>query len=104
MKFAIIFLLAFELHLKAQAQLIVGVTDRAVYTDFATFTVPAAAGFTYEVTLNDTAVAAGVSQVVNVMDYYDLVARRTQVSDGSITSQSVRFGFFATRQPGGRID
>ena len=56
----------------AQAQFITGVVDRTIYTDSATFTVNTNAGFAYEVMLNDAPVPAGVSRVVNVMDFYEL--------------------------------
>src|SRR5437868_11014286 len=75
----------------APAQLITGVADRTSYTDIATFNVPTNAGFTYQVTLNGIPVAAGISQSVTRMDYYDLVATRTQISDGSVSNQLVRF-------------
>ncbi len=74
-----------------RAQLIVGVSDRASYTDSVSFNVPTNSGFTYQVTLNGVPVAAGVSHVLNRMDYYDLFARRTQISDGAVASQLVRF-------------
>src|SRR4051812_981992 len=82
---------AFFLALTAHAQLITGVADRTVYTDSATFNVATAAGFTYEVTLNGTPVPAGSPQTVRRMDYYDLLARRTQISDGTVVSQLIRF-------------
>jgi hypothetical protein len=77
--------------LAAQAQLISGVTDRITYTDAATFNVATNAGYTYAVTLNGAPIAAGVSHTIRRMDYYDLVARRTQVSDGAVVNQLVRF-------------
>src|SRR5688572_10659810 len=46
--------------LSIHAQLINGVSDRVVYTDQASFSVPTNAGFTYQVTLNGMPVAAGV--------------------------------------------
>ena len=94
----LVILLAFALPLAANAQLIVGVTDPSVYTDSVTFTVPLAAGFTYDVRLNDTAVTPGVATVVNVMDYYDLAARRTDLSDGSVANQTVRFIVLSSRR------
>src|SRR5437899_9670314 len=75
----------------ASAQLITGVADRTTYTDSATFNVPTNIGYTYQVTLNDIPVAAGVSQTVTRMDYYDLLAKRTQISDGSVSNQLIRF-------------
>lgn len=86
-----LFVLLFAATLSLQAQLINGVADRGVYTDSISFNVPVLAGYTYEVTLNGAPVAAGVSHVVNRMDYYDLAARRRQTSDGSVVSQLVRF-------------
>ena len=55
-------------------------------------------GYTYEVKLNDATITAGAPHVVNVMDYYDLVARRTQLSDGSVTNQTVRFIVVSSRR------
>jgi hypothetical protein len=91
MKAISLLLLSLSLAFNAQAQLISGVTDRTSYTDVATFNVPTNTGFTYEVTLNGAPVPAGVSQSVRRMDYYDLVAKRTQLSDGSVVSQLIRF-------------
>ncbi len=98
LKLALVILLAFTRCLHAQVSLIVGVTDRTVYTDTATFTVPTVEGFTYEVMLNDKPVAAGVPQVVTAMDYYDLVVQRTQASDGSSARQAVRFIVVSSRR------
>jgi len=83
--------LAFFSAWSVQAQLITGVADRTVYTDTATFNVATSAGFTYEVTLNGLPVPAGSPQTIRRMDYYDLLARRTQISDGSVVSQLIRF-------------
>jgi len=83
--------LAFCAAWTAQGQFVVGITDRQIFTDTASFSVPTNAGFTYEVTLNGTNLPAGVTHVVNRMDYYDLVVRRTQLSDQSSFSQLVRF-------------
>lgn len=83
--------LALVLALSAQAQLINGVVDRASYTDAATFNVPTNAGFVYEVRLNGTAVAAGVSHTIRRMDYYDLWVRRTLSGGGGESNQLVRF-------------
>lgn len=89
---ALLFLaLAFTATPDARAQLISGVTDRSIYTDSVSFNVATNAGFTYEVTLNGITVAPGVSHLVNRMDYYDVAARRTQISDGAIVNQLVRF-------------
>src|SRR6185436_12207752 len=75
----------------AQSLTIDGVTDRANYRDRVGFRVQTIAGFTYEVTLNGKPVPAGVTNFVEVMDYYDLVVRRTQTSDGTVTNRLVRF-------------
>ena len=85
------FVLAFAFAWNAPAQFISGVSDRVTYTDAATFTVATNVGFTYAVTLNGIPVAAGVSQTITRMDYYDLLVRRTQNSDGAVASQLVRF-------------
>lgn len=75
----------------ASAQLITGVADRTIYTDSATYAVPMQPGFTYDVTLNDAPVAAGVTNVINVMDYYELAARQTEMASGTVTTQLVKF-------------
>lgn len=83
----------------ARAQITIqGVADRTTYTDSAAFRVVTNAGFTYEVTLNGLPVAAGVTHTVTVMDYYDLAVRRTQISDGSVTSALVRFIVLSSRR------
>ncbi|HUS34225.1 MAG TPA: hypothetical protein VM680_02620, partial [Verrucomicrobiae bacterium] len=77
MKITLSLLLAlFSIH-TGSAQLITGAVDRTIYTDSATYSVPTEPGFTYSVTLNNAPVAAGVTNVVSVMDYYELDARRT---------------------------
>lgn len=82
----------------APAQLITGVVDRTIYTDTATYSVATQAGFSYVVTLNNAPVAAGVTNVVNVMDYYELDARRTELSSGVIVTQLVRFIVLSSRR------
>ena len=75
-----------------QAQItITGVADRTSYTDSATFQVVAQPGFTYKVTLNGKPVAAGVSQTVTTMDYYDLAVSRTEIATDDVTNALVRF-------------
>jgi hypothetical protein len=90
-KIGSLFALGMILAGNAHAQLISGVTDRITYTDSATFTVATNVGFTYAVTLNGAPIAAGVSQTITRMDYYDLVAQRTQNSNGAVSNQLVRF-------------
>ena len=75
----------------AQTLTIDGVTDRSNFRDRVGFRVRTDAGFTYVVTLNGKPVPAGVTNFVDVMDYYDLVVRRTQTSDGTVTNRLVRF-------------
>ena len=75
----------------AQTLTIDGVTDRSNFRDRVGFRVQTNAGFTYVVTLNGKPVPAGVTNIVDVMDYYDLVARRTQTSDGAVANRLVRF-------------
>ena len=75
----------------AQTLTIDGVTDRSNFRDRVGFRVQTNVGFTYAVTLNGKPVPAGVTNVVDVMDYYDLVVGRTQTSDGSVTNRLVRF-------------
>ena len=74
----------------AQTLTIDGVTDRSNFRDRVGFRVQTNAGFTYAVTLNGKPVPAGVTNFVDVMDYYDLVVRRTQTSDGTVTNRLVR--------------
>ena len=75
----------------AQTLTIDGVTDRSNFRDRAAFRVQTNVGFTYAVTLNGKPVPAGVTNIVDVMDYYDLAVSRTQTSNGSVTNRLVRF-------------
>jgi len=84
-------LAALLLATSVDAQLINGVTDRMVYTDQASFTVPTNAGYTYEVTLNGTPVVGGVTHTIRRADYYDLFARRVANVGGAVSNQLVRF-------------
>ncbi len=77
--------------LTVHAQLINGVSDRVVYTDQASFSIPTNTGYTYEVTLNGMPVAAGVTHTITRVDYYDLFTRRVLTSGGVVSSQLVRF-------------
>ncbi|HUS36909.1 MAG TPA: hypothetical protein VM680_16310, partial [Verrucomicrobiae bacterium] len=67
-------------------------------TDSATYSVPTEPGFTYSVTLNNAPVAAGVTNVVSVMDYYELDARRTELSSGLVVTQFVKFIVLSSRR------
>src|SRR5687767_12485441 len=77
--------------LGVHGQLVNGVSDRVVYTDQASFSVPTNAGYTYQVTLNGMPVAAGVTHTIRRVDYYDLFARRVLNEGGVVSSQLVRF-------------
>jgi hypothetical protein len=89
--------LAFAAEIKAQIT-IQGVLDRTTYTDSAAFRVVTNAGFTYEVTLNGRPIAAGVTNNVGVMDYYDLAVRQTRLSDGAVSNVLVRFIVLSSRR------
>jgi hypothetical protein len=82
----------------ASGQLITGVVDRTIYTDSATYSVATEPGFTYAVTLNSAPVAAGITNVVTVMDYYELDARRTDSSSGVVVTQFVKFIVVSSRR------
>jgi hypothetical protein len=82
----------------ASAQLITGVVDRTIYTDTVTYSVATQPGFSYVVTLNNTPVVAGVTNVVTVMDYYELDARRTELSSGVVVTQQVKFIVLSSRR------
>jgi hypothetical protein len=86
------------LPLCAQTLTVQGVADRANYRDSATFRIVADPGFTYLATLNGVPVPAGVSNTVSVMDYYDLVVRRTQTSSGTVTNALIRFIIESSRR------
>ncbi|MFM1769345.1 MAG: hypothetical protein RJA22_1874 [Verrucomicrobiota bacterium] len=88
---ALLFLLALAFPATAQTLTVSGVTDRTQYRDRASFIVLTNAGFTYDVRLNGKPVPAGVTNTTLIMDYYDLVARRTQISDGAVTNVLIRF-------------
>src|SRR5512135_1235301 len=57
-----------------------GIADKAVYTDTATFTVVTQANYSYSATLNGAPVPTGMAGKVTRMDYYDLLAWRTNLS------------------------
>ena len=74
-----------------------GVTDKGVYTDTATLTVVTQAGYRYSATLNNSPVAVGAAVTVNRMDYYDLLAWRTNLSAPfDVTNVLVRFIILAS--------
>src|SRR6476660_8366475 len=78
--------------ISAQAQLTVtGVSDKTVYTDTVTFTVPAQPGFTYSIHLNSNSVPDGVSTTVNQADYYELYIQRTETATATLSNRLVRF-------------
>src|SRR5262249_10212603 len=78
--------------LSAQAQLTVnGVSDKTVYTDKVTFTVPTQPGFTYLIHLNSNAVPVGVAVLVNQPDYYELYVQRTETATSLVSNRLVRF-------------
>ena len=85
------------------AQILVnGVSDRATYTDSATFTVPAEAGYTYVISLNTNSVPPGVGRTITQPDYYELAIRRTQTSTGTVSNRLVRF-IVAAGERGGTV-
>ncbi|HTD66608.1 MAG TPA: hypothetical protein VK846_08780, partial [Candidatus Limnocylindria bacterium] len=84
-------LLLWAVGANSQSIVIDGVTDRSTYTDSVALRVQTNAGFSYEVTLNGAAIAAGVFHTVNKMDYYDLAVRRTNTAGSEVTNVLVRF-------------
>ena len=71
---------------------ITGVTDKTVYTDTATLTVVAQAGYSYSATLNNQPVPVGTAVAVQRMDYYDLLVWRTNLSAPfEVTNVAVHF-------------
>jgi hypothetical protein len=69
-----------------------GVADKTVYNDAATFTVLTQAGYGYSAALNGAPVAVGTAVTVTRMDYYDLLAWRTNLSAPfDVTNLLVRF-------------
>ena len=69
-----------------------GIADKTVYTDSATFTVVTQAGYSFSATLNGAGVPAGTALKVTRMDYYDLMAWRTNLSSPfEVTNVLVRF-------------
>jgi hypothetical protein len=85
------------------AQILVnGMSDRATYTDSATFTVPAEAGYTYVISLNTNSVPPGVGRTITQPDYYELAIRRTQTSTGTVSNRLVRF-IVAAGERGGTV-
>ena len=84
--------------LRAQTLAIEGVTDRTSYTDSASFRVVTNAGFNYGATLNGVMVPAGVTNRITVMDYYDLMVRRTNALTSAVTNALVRFIVVSSRR------
>ena len=76
---------------QGQAITIQGVTDRQDLVGSASFRVVTNVGFSYEVTLNGVPKPAGITNTILIADYYDLVVRRTNLSDSTVTNALVRF-------------
>ena len=74
---------------------ITGVTDQAIYTDSATFTVNSEAGWDYTATLNRNLVSTGVvtdvATVVDAPDYYQLYVHRINQTTSAEESLTVQF-------------
>jgi len=73
------------------AQTISGVSHEREYRREVTFTVEAEEGFDITATLNGERVPVGAPQLVDRMDFYELIAERTPVGGGATTSNTVRF-------------
>src|SRR6185503_39088 len=82
----------------AQSITIDGVTDRSTYTDSVSFRVQTNAGFSYQVTLNGSAVPVGVFNTLTRMDYYDLAVSRANDSTSTVTNVLVRFIVLSSRR------
>jgi hypothetical protein len=76
---------------RSQTITIDGVTDRMTYNDSVTLRVQTNGNFLYEVTLNDSPIAAGIFHTVGKMDYYDLAVHRTDYATSAVTNVLVRF-------------
>jgi hypothetical protein len=86
------FILASAATTVAQALLTInGITDQATYTDNASCNVPVTPGFSYTVTLDGLRTPAVVTNVVNKVDYHEVTVWRTNMSNGDLTSRTIRF-------------
>ncbi|HYG36305.1 MAG TPA: hypothetical protein VEC99_16045, partial [Clostridia bacterium] len=70
---------------------ITGLTDKTVYTDRVTFTVPTQAGYDFDVRLDAQPIPVGVATTVDKVDYHELSVWRTNQTTGDFTNQVVRF-------------
>jgi hypothetical protein len=70
---------------------VTGVVDETVYTDRVTFSVPAAAGYDYDITLDGKAVPAGVPVLVDQPNYYELSVTRRPTAGGAEEQSLVQF-------------
>lgn len=77
---------------RAHAQLTVnGIADRAIYNDQATFTVPAQAGYDYDVRLDDEPLPANVAVTVTNVEYHELQVFRTNQLSQEVADRLIRF-------------
>lgn len=78
--------------LRAPAQIpINGLTDRSVYNDSVTFSIPAEPGFSYSAFLNTNPIVAGEVITVDRADFYQLYVERTETATSQEISRLVRF-------------
>jgi hypothetical protein len=77
---------------KAQVPLrILGVADKQISADAVSFRVPVSSGYAYAVTLDGRRVSADLNIAVTNADYHELSVSRTNMADGAVTNQLVRF-------------
>jgi hypothetical protein len=77
---------------------VTGIADKGVYTDRVAFTVPAQAGFAYDVRLDNTPVPVGVANTVDAVDYHELSVWQTNLANGSFTNLLLRFIVFSSQR------
>ena len=83
---------ALTFQLRAQAPLeVTGVNDRGIYTDSASFSVPALSGYNYYVLLDGVRVPADATNVIRKVDYHEISVTRTNIATGEVTNRLVRF-------------
>ena len=70
---------------------VIGVSDKMVYSDRVTFSVPAQPGFAYLIFLNTNSISGAAPVTVDRPDYYELYIQRTEIGSGEVASRRVRF-------------
>jgi hypothetical protein len=78
--------------LRAQDPLVIdGVADQQVAADAIAFRVPAAAGYTYTISLDGQRVPTDVTVNVTNVNYHELLAARVNLDTGATTNRLIRF-------------